>query len=95
VKILTCSEDRAIGVVVPEEHDTCEEVGAFEVKALETALKIMKTMGYTTVRLGELTVPGVGESLLTLTGVPKTRDTPQGLDGKMAVAPAAVEEVDD
>jgi hypothetical protein len=95
MKILTYSEDRAIGVAVLDERDTCNEIGAFEIKTIETALKIMKTMGYTTITLGELSVGERFDPILTLNGIPKTGDSRAAGKGLIVVAPAVVVEVED
>jgi len=94
VKILACSEDRAIGVVVPDPEDEGESIGTFEIAALRNALKVTEDLGYSTVEIGQLTDKATGGTNLTVIGVPKTWDSYPVMDGKIAVAPANVAEVD-
>jgi hypothetical protein len=95
VKIIACSEDRAVGVVVPDPDEMGESIGTFEVKAIRNALQLAEDLGYPTVEIGWVTDNVTRGTNLTVVGVPKTWDPLQVLDGKIAVAPATVAEVDD
>lgn len=94
MKIVACSEDRAIGVVILDPDEMGETIGTFEIAALRNALKIAEDLGYPTVEIGWITDKTAGGTNLTVAGVPKTWDTYPTMAGKIAVAPSSVAEVE-